>query len=167
MFTDCQFPLFEIRGYIDLFYEGNYRCIQTNKTRWVLDYKHKTDESYARRRIQLKTDAFRPYRVYPLYKMHSRAGSLMRSKHREFIDSRGKLIKPQKFYKIHIARIRASWITLTGNRAYRVLETSRTFVAEDGEFTHLCYIKIGKRRVLYDLLHKEDLPDYSSIRIKL
>ena len=169
MLLDCQYPVFEVRKYVELREEGNYIVVQTFKTRWVLDYKYKTDEDYATRRIQLKTDRFRPYKLYPLYKMHRTPGQLVKSKHRLFIDRTGKLIsyKPQKFYNLKIAKIKASWVTLTGGRAYKVLSTNRTFVSEDTNATHLAYVEIGRRTILYDLIKSEDLPEFNEVRIKL
>lgn len=151
---DCNFPLFEMRQYEQKFEEGNYVILQTHKTRWVLDYKFKTDGDYLDRRLKLKTDPLMPYKLYPLYKMYSTIGQIIKSKKRNFIDCDGRLVKykPSRFYDIHIEKIRASWITLTGHRAYRVLGTSHTFIFADGEYTHLAYIKIGKRVVLFDVL---------------
>ena len=151
---DCNWPLFEMRAYESKFEEGNYIVLQTQKTRWVLDYKLKTDEDYATRRLKLKTDPLRPYKIYPLYKMYSTIGQVVNSKKRNFIDSSGKLIKykPSKFFKIYIEKIKASWITLTGYKAYKVLGTSHTFVFPDGDYTHLAYIKMGKRAILFDML---------------
>lgn len=169
MFLDCQFPVFELRKYIEIFTEDNYVIVQTNRTRWVLDYKSKTDGDYTARRLKLKTDPFRPYKIYPLYKMHRTLGQLIRSKHRHFIDSSGKIIKykPKKFYTLKIAKIRASWLTQTGHRAYKVLETNRTFVSIDDRFTHLAYIEVGRRTFLIDLITSKDLPDFKMVRIKI
>lgn len=165
----CEFPIYEVRKYVQKYEEGNYIILQTHKTRWVLDYKYKTDESYARRRIKLKTDPFCPYKIYPLYKMHRSIGQVINSKHRLFIDSTGRLItyKPAKFYRIETDKVRASWITLTGKRAFRVMSTSRTFIFEDFKYTHVSYIRVGKRIVLYDMLMTDNIQDYSAKRVKI
>jgi len=169
MFLECQFPIYEIRKYVDKFEEGNYIVIQTNRTRWVLDYKYKTDDDYAIRRMKLKTDPLCPYKVYPLYKMHRTIGQVIRSKHREFIDSAGRMIKykPAKFYTIKIAKIRASWLTQTGHRAYKVLETNKTFVSIDGQYTHIAYVEVGRRTFLIDLITSEELPEFKTVRTKI
>lgn len=158
-----------MRSYTSLFRESGYLCLQTYKTRWVLDYEHKTDEDYAMRRLKLKTDILKPYKLYPLNRIHYRMGTVIRSRHRLFIDSTGRLVKfsPKKFHTVHIARIKASWVTQTGHKAYKVTQTARTFIAENGDYSHLAYVKVGRLTFLFDLIKREDYPDYKVGRVKL
>lgn len=171
MLLDCNFPLYELRGYTDIHDEGIYRVVQTPKTRWVLDYvdEYKTDELYENRRIQLKTDRFRPYELYPLYTRMTTPGQVLLSRKSKFIDKYGKILTyiPSQFCDIEIVKISYSWRVSHSTRAYKILPYNRTFISYDGEFTHLAYVKLGKRFILVDLIHSDKLPEYTKKRKKL
>lgn len=106
-----KFPLWPIRQYTLIFEERGYKCIQTHKNRYVLDYLEPTCEDYVSRRIQLLGDKSKPYSLYPIYfTIKDTAGLLQYRKHTSFYDGR-RLVKwnKTKFYKVYHHRIRTVW----------------------------------------------------------
>ena len=151
------FPLYAIRTYNRIYWDGMYKIVETHAARWVLDHKYKTDKNYWERRIQLVDDPMRPYKLYPLNKKITNISQMLNLKFNKYIDGQGKLHKytKSKFYKLKYAKIEAKWETSTGHTAIKSREVPTTYIIEDEYYTHFGYIEIGRRFVLYELCYEE------------
>lgn len=61
------FPLYEIRKYIEITTEGNLRIIQTARNKYVLDVLDTNEPLYSKRRLLMLSMEL-PYKIYPLTK---------------------------------------------------------------------------------------------------
>lgn len=152
-----KFPIYALRQYVSIYEEGMYKIIETHKCRWVLDHKYPTDNNYWERRLQLLTDPFIPYKLYPLKKKVTSLAQMLRLNTRHFIDGEGTIHVYTKstFYKLKYAKIEAKWKTAKGYTAIKSREVPTTYIIKDEGYSHFGYIKVGRRFELYELCYEE------------
>lgn len=146
------FPLYKVRKYERIFVEGNYKIIETAKSRYVLDILGQEHKTYGERRLDILRDQHKTYRIYPLEVRISSISQLLKQQHKTYIDSTGKLIeiKKTKFYDVERYRI----VHVEPKGTYyivRVAGTSSAFRLEslpDG-CTHIYCVKFGKSLLFY------------------
>lgn len=146
------FPLYEIRGYVDLFDEDGYKIIQTNRNRYVLDYAAESSSLYVDRRIRLLGRII-PYELYPLNKRIETISQMMLSKVKTFIDKKGKLVswKPTTFYPVVCVPIKSTWITAKGYMGIELKGLSTKFIITPGDYKYAQVIQVGEKNILFDL----------------
>jgi hypothetical protein len=135
-----------------------YKVVQTNRTRYVLDYTVNDIGTYAERRVMLLGDLDRPYELYPLNKRIESVSQILLSLSRGFIDSTGKLVtwKPSKFYPVICYPIDYSWTTPKGYTGIDV--DGSKFIVSAGIYKYAQLVKVGRLNVLFDLCN-ERRPD--------
>lgn len=147
------FPLYAMRDYLSITYEGKYKCINTYKSRYVLDYAEPTDIAYNKRRILLLGEEDLPYKLYPLKLRIENHSQIINSGKKLFIDNTGALKewKPQKFFPIVSHRIRDRFVNKRGYTLMMVKGCPNKFkIYEDIGYTHLSLIHKGSERILYE-----------------
>jgi hypothetical protein len=156
---DLTYPLYIVRQWNDIDTEGKYRVISTYRAKYVLDCPELEGDYWARRMKLLSMEL--PYRLYPLNVRITGIRSLLQQvvkKRRFFIDGEGKVhnYKPQRFYPLVYERITSRWATTTGTYAFKCRGSSTTFINDENHnYSHLGYIEVEGRQVLYELCWKK------------
>lgn len=90
------FPLYEIRKYIEITTEGCLRIIQTAKSKYVLDVLDTNEPLYSKRRLLMLSMEL-PYKIYPLTKRFDNLAQLVNgARGKMFINSLGRLVQWDK-----------------------------------------------------------------------
>lgn len=111
------FPLYEVRKYIEITTEGNLRVIQTARNKYVLDILDTEEPLYAKRRLLMLSMEL-PYKIYPLSKRFDNLAQLVNgAEGKMFINSLGRLVRWNKLEnrKIITRRIVKYWETENGH----------------------------------------------------
>jgi hypothetical protein len=157
-------PVYEVRSYYDISMEGDFRVIQTFKSKWVLD-NPSLSGTYAIRRLKMRGMKL-PYKLYPMNKRITTLSQLVQSKAKFLIDTEGKLLRwvKTKLYPVEVCRVVSVSSTSTGAfltyiRGFEVpllLEAKCNFVS---------IINVDGSPVLFDL--HETRPENPRHRVKL
>ncbi len=145
-------PLWAMRDFDTIFMEGEFKVIQTHKTRYVLDIPH-LEGSYWDRRLK-SLDMILPYKLYPLKKRFEYIDQVLQHKCRKFIDKEGTplIYKPTRFIELKTDRILAGWQARNGDTMFKVHNCPRTFRASSIEgYQYLTYAKDGNKFYMYKL----------------
>lgn len=145
------FPLYGLRQYNSKFEENGLVILQTNKTRYVLDFVDK-EGSYVDRRIKMLTMEL-PYKIYPLKERYETISQVVMSKRKKFIDKNGKIIswKPTTFYPVVCLPIKSKWVTSKGKYGIEVKGLKSKFIISDPNHKYAQVIQIGRINLLYDV----------------
>ena len=135
--------------------EGQYRVIQTAKTRYILDIEV-PDTSYAERRMILLSDSKKPYKLYPLSQRVESIAQILLAKRKQFIDSTGKLViwKPTQFYPVVCLPIESRWVTDKGVGVITVKTIGTKFRVSNNNFKYAQVVQVGKQNILFDLCNE-------------
>ena len=150
-------PVFQMRKYTEIFEEGCYKIIQTNRRRYVLDILDTSIGDYSDRRIEMLRRTL-PYKMYPLNKRHSTIASVLSSKHKTYIDNDGRLIawKPEASYPITCHRIVSRFVNRRGRTIFTCKDLHTKYeTAKDLGYTHVQVINFKGRYLLFDLCFEE------------
>lgn len=157
------FPLYAVRKYECIFFEGDFKVIQTAKTRYVLDIPSLGGDYSERRMEMLKMKL--PYRSYPLSKRITMLSQMVehRKQYKTYIDADGKLVtwNPKNYHKALSYLITEKWVAKELPRLCFAIEPSceiydidlPNYVAKYARVVH-----INNRRILYDVT-EERMPD--------
>jgi hypothetical protein len=151
-----KFPLYELRAYNSIIDEGFFRVIQTQKTRYVLDFLNSDLSSYAERRVALLRHSL-PYKLYPLSRRIENFSNLITSKSRNFIDAEGNLVswKPKKFREVLCLPIETRFTNNSGNVVVRPKGISESFtISKKVGARYAQVVKVGKRYYLFDMQYE-------------
>lgn len=145
-------PLYAIRDYYSIGMEGVFRVIQTEYSKYVLDYPE-LEGNYWDRRLKM-LDMILPYKLYSIKKRFEFVSQLLTHKNRWFIDDNGTIIKykPSRLCKLKTNPIIASWVARNGDTMFKVQGCSHTFRAKlktDPSF--LTYAQDGIKFYMYGL----------------
>lgn len=145
----AKFPVYALRAYESISYEGDLVLIHTHYTDYILDDRS-IEGNYFDRRLAMRVRKY-DHKVYPLRERFTMLSQLANTKRRDFIDEDGKLWKyrPTKFYRIEYAKVHNVTRTWKG---HFLLHTRLpvNFIA-DQVYAYVGYIKVGKSYFLYDL----------------
>lgn len=157
-------PVYIVRAYFDILTEGNYKVVQTYKSKWVLD-NTTLEGSYASRRVQMLSMSL-PYKLYPLNKRITTLAQLVNSKAKLVIDADGKLIKwvKTKYYNIEVCKVLSVSRTVTG-KYLCYIQGYESSILVDKYTQYVSVINMEGSPVLFDV--HETRPEQSRIRVKL
>lgn len=157
-------PVYIVRAYFAIMTEGDFKVVQTYKSKWVLD-NPTLQGNYASRRVQMLSMKL-PYKLYPLTKRITTISQLVACKAKLIIDAEGKLINWVKstFYKIEICKVLSVSRTSTGKYLCYIQGYDASLLL-DTYSQYVSVINVEGSPVLFDT--HETRPDKSRIRIKL
>lgn len=160
-----KFPLYAVRKYVGILVEGNYRVIQTAKSKYILDVLGHKEVEYSHRRLDLLR-VETPYELYPLNRRYSSISQMVEGKDRVFIDSEGKLVRwvPKTFHRVTSGLVILKWTNQIGHTLFKVQGCDTVFTVREstvGKFAR--YINVGVLKLLFDTSDTE-LPN---TRVKL
>lgn len=151
-------PVWAIRPYTRIWVEGDYKIIQTHKTRYVLDVPSLEGNYWERRLKALDLDL--PYKLYPIKKRFEFVEQLLYHSNKMFIDSEGKLItyKPSRSVKIHISKVTHIWEARNGELMFRCRDCPRTFRTQQDvrNYKYLAYFQEANKFYMYKLCNSPE-----------
>lgn len=162
-----KFPYYIIRQYERIFTQGKYKCIETAKNRYVLDYSDEVlkDSSYSKRRLNLLADNGKPYGLYPINHVVRNITQMIGYGGKVFYTDQGELVNWIKgdFYDVKDHLVQSSWI----NKGKWLVEIKDVGTIESSRYNEELYAKIvhfGKQRLLYGFTNTKGT---KPLRIKL
>lgn len=157
-------PVYPVRSYFNIGMEGDFKVIQTYKSKWVLD-NPTLSGNYANRRVQMLSMKL-PYKLYPLVKRITTLSQLVGSKAKLIIDSEGKLINWVKttFYRVEVCKVLSISRTTTGKFLCYIQGFEASLLMESYS-PYVSVINVEGSPVLFDI--HETRPENPRTRVKL
>lgn len=157
-------PVYPVRSYFSIGMEGDFKVIQTYKSKWVLD-NPSLSGNYASRRVQMLSMKL-PYKLYPLVKRITTLSQLIGSKSKLIIDSEGKLINWVKttFYRVEVCKVLSISRTSTG-KFLCYIQGFEASLLMDSYSPYVSVINVEGSPVLFDI--HETRPEKPRTRVKL
>ncbi|QFR57714.1 hypothetical protein CPT_Slocum_157 [Serratia phage Slocum] len=157
-------PVYAVRAYEELFDEGDFLIVQTQKARWVLDCPSLEGTYYERRLMMLGMDL--PYKLYPLKKRISTISQLIHSQSRLLIDEQGRLLKwkKEKMYSIEVKKILSRYRTQKGTWVCYAQGFQSPFELS-GYYEYVSIINVAGSPIVFDV--HESMPETPRLRVKL
>lgn len=155
MFSNIKFPLYVVRQYLALSWEGQFRVIQTKYNKYILDVSG-VEGDYLERRLHILRLANKPYDLYPLVKRIETISQMVNSGKRVFINPEGTLIrwKPTKLYKVECFPIESAWLTSRGTGIVKAKGLSTKFKTREIGYSHVQVLRAGGQNILFDLCNE-------------
>ncbi|CAL9971702.1 hypothetical protein VPHD51_0037 [Vibrio phage D51] len=149
---NVNFPMYSLRGYIEITEEPPYRVVTTKYGKYVLDFIDTSEGTFASRRLELLIRD----PGYPLYKLSERfdgIAQIINSNRREFIDSNGKIVRKggdDRSYR-KCLHSRVLHYEVAHNGKYRLFTKDQMFVSSLlGNYVE--YIELGNSSVLLNVM---------------
>lgn len=148
-----KFPYYLLREYERVFIEGEYKCIETAKNRYVLDMADlsKEDLSYAKRRVELlRRVKTLPYRIYPVNVIISNLTQFIGYGARNLYADDGTIVRwtKQKFYPIEDHLIQRTWVT-AGKQFAEIKDVGTLLVTPYNGEKYAKIVHFGNQRLFY------------------
>lgn len=153
---NVSFPLYSLRGYIEIIEEPPYRVVTTKYGKYILDFIDTSEGTFASRRLELLTSD----PGYPLYQLKERFDGLaqiINSNRREFIDCNGKIVRKGGDHRSYVKCKHAKVLhyEVAHNGKYRLFTKDLLFVSSTlGNYVE--YIELGHSSILLNVMDNLD-----------